>query len=300
LGPKGLNPTIILYYVMLCYFMLCYVILCYVMLYYIICYIMLCYVVILCYIMLCCYVMLYYIMLCYIMLCYVMLIILYYVILCYVILCYVNYIILYYVILCYIMLCCYVMLYYILLYYVMLYYVMLIILYYVILCYVNYIILYYVILCYIMLYYVMLLCYVILYSVHTGQLQYLYRAIKSKRLRWAGRVARMREKRKACWGLVTKDHFGALGVVGRVILQRTVKTYGGNMWSGFWGQTAGFCERGNEPNYYFTVLYTLAATFDEFTELLCGQQNIFVGLANEYGVLRAKDAFRIYKMANGA
>jgi hypothetical protein len=43
----------------------------------------------------------------------------------------------------------------------------------------------------------------------------------------------MREKRKACRGFVTKHHFGDLGVVGRIILKRTVKTCSGNMWIGF-------------------------------------------------------------------
>jgi hypothetical protein len=43
----------------------------------------------------------------------------------------------------------------------------------------------------------------------------------------------MRENRKACWGLVAKDHSGDQGVDGRIILKLIVNVYAGNMWIGF-------------------------------------------------------------------
>jgi len=73
---------------------------------------------------------------------------------------------------------------------------------------------------------------IIFYSIHSEQLHDLYRAIKSRRTGWVGRVAHMR-KRAGMLGLVTEDHFGDLGGVGRKIVKCTVKTYGVNMWIGF-------------------------------------------------------------------
>jgi hypothetical protein len=46
--------------------------------------------------------------------------------------------------------------------------------------------------------------------------------IKSRRIRWVGHVARMRDRRGVCgglWGnLMETDHLGDLGVDGRIIL----------------------------------------------------------------------------------
>ena len=64
--------------------------------------------------------------------------------------------------------------------------------------------------------------------IHNEELNDLYsspnivRVIKSRRMRWAGHVARMGEEgvyRGSCWGnRRERDHWGDLGVDGRIIL----------------------------------------------------------------------------------
>jgi hypothetical protein len=57
------------------------------------------------------------------------------------------------------------------------------------------------------------------------------RVIKSRRMRWAGHVARMGEKRGACRILVGRPegrhHLGDPGVDGRIILKWILKTWDG-------------------------------------------------------------------------
>ena len=62
-------------------------------------------------------------------------------------------------------------------------------------------------------------------TIHNEELNYLYsspnivRAIKSRRMSWAGHVARMGERRGLYRVLVMEDHLGYPGVDGRIILR---------------------------------------------------------------------------------
>jgi len=78
---------------------------------------------------------------------------------------------------------------------------------------------------------------------HNEELNDLYsspniaRVIKSRRMRWAGHVARMGEK-KGCigswWGNRREgDHWGDLGVDGLIILGRISKRWDVGIWTGF-------------------------------------------------------------------
>ena len=64
---------------------------------------------------------------------------------------------------------------------------------------------------------------------HNEELHSLYcspnivRVIKSRRLRWAGHVARMEEGRSAFKILKERDLWGGLGIDGRTILEWTLK-----------------------------------------------------------------------------
>jgi hypothetical protein len=81
------------------------------------------------------------------------------------------------------------------------------------------------------------------------------RVIKSRRMRWAGQVACMGEKRGAYriwWGdLREGDHLGDLGVGGRINLKWILKKWDGGTWTGLswlriW-KVAGSCECYNKP-----------------------------------------------------
>jgi hypothetical protein len=72
-------------------------------------------------------------------------------------------------------------------------------------------------------------------KLHNEELHYLYspltivRMIKSKRMRWAGHVARIGEGRGVYWVLVgnqtERDNWGDPGVNGRIILGSTVRKW---------------------------------------------------------------------------
>jgi hypothetical protein len=70
-----------------------------------------------------------------------------------------------------------------------------------------------------------------LYDLHSSS--NIIRVIKSRRMRWAGHVERMRERRGAYrfwWGnLRDRDHFENLGVNGRVMLKWIFKQKNGMM-----------------------------------------------------------------------
>jgi hypothetical protein len=63
------------------------------------------------------------------------------------------------------------------------------------------------------------------------------RIIKSRRLRWAANLARLREMRNAYSILVGKpeggDHFVDIGIDGKIILERIFGKYGEGVWTGF-------------------------------------------------------------------
>ena len=62
------------------------------------------------------------------------------------------------------------------------------------------------------------------------------RVIKSRRMRWAGHVARMVEEWGcigSCWGNRREgDHWGDLGVDGRIILERISRLWDVCIWTG--------------------------------------------------------------------
>jgi hypothetical protein len=82
------------------------------------------------------------------------------------------------------------------------------------------------------------------------------RVIKLRRLRWAGRVARMGERRGAYRALVGKpegrNHLEDPGVDGRIILkwifERLDGGHGLDRSGSGSGQVAGFCKYGDEPS----------------------------------------------------
>jgi len=75
---------------------------------------------------------------------------------------------------------------------------------------------------------------------HNEELNDLYcspntvRVIKSRRMRWAGHVARMREGGiGSCWGNRREgDHWGVLGVDGWIILGWVFRRYDVGIWTG--------------------------------------------------------------------
>jgi hypothetical protein len=77
-------------------------------------------------------------------------------------------------------------------------------------------------------------------------------AIKSSRMRWAGHVARMRERKwihRVWWeNLRERDQMGDPGAEGRIVLIWIFRKWevGGMDWIEL-GQVAGTCECGNEP-----------------------------------------------------
>ena len=101
-------------------------------------------------------------------------------------------------------------------------------------------------------------------KLHNEELNDLYslsivRAIKSRRMRWAGHVAHMGEKGEAYTGfwrgnLRERDHLGDAGVDGRIILRLIFRKWDVVLWTGSsWlskGQIAGTCECGNKPSGY--------------------------------------------------
>ena len=84
---------------------------------------------------------------------------------------------------------------------------------------------------------------------------YILMVIKSRRMRWAGHVARMVEERGCIgswWGNRREgDHWGDLGVDGRVILGWICRRWDVGIWTGLgWPRIetgADACECGNEP-----------------------------------------------------
>jgi hypothetical protein len=97
---------------------------------------------------------------------------------------------------------------------------------------------------------------------HSGELHNLYsspdivRQIKSRRMRWAGHVARMGEGRNVYRVLVgrneRKNHLEDQGIDGRMGSKWTLGRLIGGVWSGFtWlrlGMVVGCCECGDEPS----------------------------------------------------
>jgi len=98
-------------------------------------------------------------------------------------------------------------------------------------------------------------------KLHNEELNELYcllniiRGIKSRRMRWAGDVARMEERciEGLCGGKLNKrDNLKDPGIDLRIILRwifmkRNVGVWTGSSWLGT-GQVAGTCECGNEPS----------------------------------------------------
>jgi len=76
--------------------------------------------------------------------------------------------------------------------------------------------------------------------------------IKSRRIRWAGHVARMGEERGCIvswWGKRSeRDHWGNPGVDGWIILGWISRRWDVGIWAvPGWGQLADACECGNKP-----------------------------------------------------
>ena len=77
---------------------------------------------------------------------------------------------------------------------------------------------------------------------HNEELNVLYcspnfvRVIKSRRMRWAGHVARMGERRGYTWfwwgNLRGRDHLGDPGVDGRIILRWMLRKWDVVVWTG--------------------------------------------------------------------
>ena len=100
-------------------------------------------------------------------------------------------------------------------------------------------------------------------KLHNEELNDLYcspnidRVIKSRRIRWAGHVARMGKKtgvyRVFWWGnLRERDRLGDPGLDGGIILRRIFRKWGVGIWTGSsWlriGTGGGHCECGNEAS----------------------------------------------------
>jgi hypothetical protein len=85
--------------------------------------------------------------------------------------------------------------------------------------------------------------------------------VKSRRIRWAGNVARMGERRGIYRVLVgnlrERDHVGDPGVDGRIILRWIIRKWDVEVWTGSsWlriGTGSGTCECGNEPSGNFLI-----------------------------------------------
>ena len=79
-------------------------------------------------------------------------------------------------------------------------------------------------------------------KLHNGELDYLYcspnifRVIESRRVRWAGHVARMGERRgvyRIWWGNIReRDHLEDPGVDGRITLRWILRKWDVGVWTG--------------------------------------------------------------------
>jgi len=71
------------------------------------------------------------------------------------------------------------------------------------------------------------------------------RVINSRRMKWAGHVARMGERRgRFGWeNLSERDHLGDPGVDGRIILRRVFRKWDVGVWTGSIWLRIGTCSR---------------------------------------------------------